>query len=104
MVSQEEMDSVLRDLRWLNKCTCADLPLEAYFVTAGQTITAATLNASRACPARREEVIFAYGRKIKAGYIGGLSAGQRQSLTLEQALVFIENDPVQVVVEEPAAV
>lgn len=89
----EEIADVTSDLSWLDKCTCAQLPIEAYFVTAGQTITPETLNVARSCPARREEVIFAYARQIKPGYFGGLSAGQRQSMSLTAALEFIKHDP-----------
>lgn len=94
-VSEAEIQQVLTDLRWLDRCQCAQLPTSAYFVTAGQVISPEALNIARGCPARRQEVIFAYGRRIRSGYIGGLSAGQRASMTLEQALEYIANDPPQ---------
>lgn len=94
---EEEMRQVLTDWTWLNDCTCSQLENAnaEFFVSAGQTISPAALNWARACPARRKEVLWAYGRGIKPGYIGGLSSGQRQSMSLQEALEFIENDPPQ---------
>lgn len=96
MVSQAEITQVLTDLTWLNDCHCGERSDKDFFVAAGQTITPEALNWARACPARRQEVIWAYGREIKAGYFGGLSAGQRASMDLETALEFIATDPPRV--------
>lgn len=99
----EEIHQVLSDLTWLDRCTCHQLPPDAWFVPAGQAITPEALNVARACPVRRQEVIHAYAREIKPGYFGGLSSGQRQKMTLEQALDYIEGDPPQPEVAAPAA-
>lgn len=93
MVSAKEMHKISTDLRWLHKCTCSYADPHAFFIKAGQTIDPVALNISRACPSRREELIFAYARDIRKGFFAGVSAGQRSKLTLEQALEYIENDP-----------
>lgn len=92
MVDTAEIARVVNDLTWLEDCTCSQRPLEDFFVPAGHVPPKEAMDASRNCPTRRQEVIFAYGRDIRAGYIGGLSAGQRQKMTLEQALAFIATD------------
>lgn len=94
MATEDEVREVLADLTWLNNCHCGEGGRTSadYFVPAGQMITPEALNWARACPARRQEVLWAYGRKIKAGYFGGLSAGQRAAMSLEQALEFIATD------------
>lgn len=93
MVSAEEIQKVLKDLRWLDECTCGVLPLSAFFLKPGHTISAETLKVARACPVRRQEIIYAYGRSLSVGYYGGLSGGQRSSMTLDEALEFIANEP-----------
>lgn len=97
MPSEAEIRRIaFEDLTWLDKCHCHTAGgTDAWFVPAGQSITPRALNIARSCPARREEVIFAYARQIKPGYFGGLSAGQRASMTLEEALEYIANDPPQ---------
>jgi len=86
MVDQSEITAVLKDLSWLDKCHCGQLELSDFFVPAGRTISEHALKVCRSCPARREEIIFAYARGISQGYAGGLSPSQRATLTLEQAL------------------
>lgn len=93
MVAAEEIQKVVKDLRWLDKCTCGVLPLSAYFLKPGHTISAETLRVARACPVRREEIIYAYARSLGVGYYGGLSGGQRSSMTLDEALEYIANEP-----------
>lgn len=91
-VSKQEQWEVSRELNWLTKCTCGNADPKAFFVNAGEVIDPVALNISRACPSRREEVIFAYTRDIRKGFFGGLSAGQRRRLSLEEALDFITQD------------
>lgn len=87
-VTEAEKRLVSSDLSWLDACTCSQFALNEFFVAAGQTIDPDVLEAARRCPARRQEIIFAYGRDVRAGYFGALSPGQRRTMTLEQALKF----------------
>lgn len=80
-------------LRWLDDIACKDQDPDAPFVEAGHTIDEEFLELCRSCPVRRECLIHAYTRPVKSGYLAGLSPSQRRRMTLEEALVYIENDP-----------
>lgn len=95
MVSTKTVQRIATDLSWLHHCTCSAADPHAFFLRAGEVIDPVALNISRACPSRKEEVIFAYARNIKKGFYGGLSAGQRSKLTLDEALEYVANDPPQ---------
>lgn len=103
-------------LTWLTKARCAnpqpDEPenlAELFFVDAGRTITDEALSLCRTeCPVRQACITHAYtrgadGGMIGAGYFGGLSLGQRKSMTLEQALAFAEQDSAQARAEKEVA-
>ena len=87
-----EVVAVLADLSWLDRCTCSHFPIETFFVRAGHTISETALRAARRCPTRRQEVIWAYVRDLRVGYFGGLSGGQRGTMSLPEALEFIVED------------
>lgn len=91
-----EFLEMMPDAPWLEQANCADLPpeeLDKFFVEAGRTISQSTLELCRRCPVRRECLEHAYDVEAAAGYFAGMSPGQRRSMTFEQALVYIENDP-----------
>jgi WhiB family redox-sensing transcriptional regulator len=79
-------------LKWLDNAACADLDLDDFFVAAGHTISDAVLNICKSCPVRRECVEHVYRRDLDSGYFGGLSPSQRRSMSLQEALAFIEGD------------
>lgn len=89
----EELFSALNAITWLPEVNCRDIPLSKFFVEAGTVIDEDTLHACRTCPVRRECLTWAYERQLGRGYFAGVSAGQRDRMTLEEALEFIENDP-----------
>lgn len=91
-VSKQEQWEIAHEMNWLARCTCGNADPRAFFVNAGEVIDPVAINISRACPSRREEVIFAYVRDIRKGFFGGLSAGQRRKLSLDEALEFITTD------------
>lgn len=78
--------------KWLDDAACKDLELGDFFIEAGRAISPEIREVCRRCPVRRECVIHAYQLKLIAGYFGGLSPGQRRSMTLQEALNFIERD------------
>lgn len=78
--------------KWLDDIACADLELDAFFVAAGHTIAPDTIETCRRCPVRRECVIYVYNRGLSSGYMAGLSPSQRDKMTLEEALEYIEQD------------
>ncbi len=81
------------DLVWLDDAACADMDPGDFFVDAGHTIKPETLNVCRRCPVRAECLKHAYAHGISGGYFGGTSPGQRRTLSLEEALEYIANDP-----------
>lgn len=83
---------------WLAIASCADLPLEAFFVQAGHVIDEDVLNVCRSCPVRIECLHHAYDEKLNvtSGYFGGISPGQRRELNLEQAIEFCRTDTAEV--------
>ena len=87
-----EVQRVVTDLSWLERCTCSQFPLSEFFVTAGRAIAEDVREAALDCPARREEVIFAYARDIRWGYFGALSPGQRARMTLPEALELVDRE------------
>lgn len=89
---ERETHQVLTDLSWLTRCHCSQLPVDEFFVATSRVISEEALHVARTCPARREEVIFAYGRDIRVGYFGGVSPGQRRAMTLPEALAYIAED------------
>ena len=68
------------------------MDLGLFFVEAGHVANEATLAVCRRCPVRADCVEHAYRVGYTAGYFGGLSSGQRQRMTLEQALTAIRSD------------
>lgn len=89
----EELFSALNAVTWLPDVNCRDTPLSKFFVEAGTVIDEDTLHGCRTCPVRRECLIWAYDRGLSRGYFAGVSAGQRDRMTKEEALEYIENDP-----------
>ena len=81
-------------LRWLDDIACAELGWEAFFVPAGHAISEDVLQICRGCPVRKECVTHAYTRELDSGYFGGLSPSYRREVSLVDALVAIEKDPV----------
>ena len=79
-------------LLWMERIACVDLNLDDFFVEAGRVIAPETQAVCRACPVRKECLSWAYERGWKAGYFGGLSHGQRDKMTLDEALDFIVKD------------
>lgn len=95
-------------LEWLRQARCAtpdadgnNTNLDLFFVEAGRTISEKALDMCRTqCPVRQECITHSYtrvpdGGMITAGYFGGLSLGQRKSMTLAQALEFAEKDTAE---------
>lgn len=80
---------------WLNNTACVDLSIGHFFVEAGHAIDDDVLNLCRGCPVRRECLDHSYAMGISGGYFGGMSPGQRRSMSVESAREFIANDPVQ---------
>lgn len=79
---------------WLDEAACANLDVNDFFVQAGHVISEDVLNVCRGCPVREDCVRHAYDEdlNITGGYFGGLSPGQRRSMSLEDALEFCRND------------
>jgi WhiB family transcriptional regulator, redox-sensing transcriptional regulator len=89
-------------LPWLDQAACADRDINDFFVAAGHAISEDTLNCCRQCPVRSECLEHAYDMNISGGYFGGMSPGQRRSLTLERAKQFIATDTPQPVRNLPS--
>lgn len=83
------------DSEWLRDIACADENPDDFFVDAGRTMPQEKVNLCRGCPVRSDCLAHAYSRDIGAGFYGGLSPKQRRDMTLEEALSFIEDDPVR---------
>jgi WhiB family redox-sensing transcriptional regulator len=80
------------DLLWLDDTACAGEPPDIFFVEAGHALDPATRDMCRGCPVRKHCVTWAYANNTMAGYSGGLSPSQRRTMSLEEALRFIERD------------
>lgn len=99
------------NLEWMSRANCApnnDEEAEKFhsmfFVDAGRTISAEALDLCRTCPVRQECINHAYtggpdGTMIPAGYFGGLSLGQRKSMSLVDALDFAAKDTEKALTE-----
>jgi WhiB family transcriptional regulator, redox-sensing transcriptional regulator len=79
---------------WLDAAACveAELDVNDFFVDAGHVIHSGALSICRRCPVRLECLRHAYARNVSAGYFGGVSPGQRRSMTLEEATAYIVDD------------
>lgn len=88
-------DMTVERFTWLNKTACADLTIGHFFVEAGHAISEEVLNVCRGCPVRLQCLEHAYSMGIAGGYFGGMSPGQRRSYDIDQAKVFIANDPIK---------
>jgi len=82
---------------WLPQAACAGMNLTDFFTGPGCAAKTHVIAVCRTCPVRRECLVHAYTRGVNehgidSGYFGGLSAGQRKKLTLEEALAHIEED------------
>lgn len=79
---------------WLDDAACANLDTNLFFVQAGHVINDDILNICRGCPVRVECVKHAYDERlnITGGYFGGLSPGQRRTMSLKKALEFCASD------------
>jgi hypothetical protein len=99
------MDMQLEDITasgdgmWLARAACTvdegeveTYSLDDFFVEAGHTISDEVLKLCQTCPVRVECLRYAYQRNISAGYFGGVSPGQRRTMSLDDALDFITSD------------
>jgi len=82
---------------WLPQAACSGMDLTDFFTGPGCAAKTHVISICRTCPVRRECLVHAYTRGVNergidSGYFGGLSAGQRKKLTLEEALAYIEED------------
>lgn len=82
---------------WLPQAACAGMDLTDFFTGPGCAAKTNVIAVCRSCPVRRECLVHAYTRGVNergidSGYFGGLSAGQRKKLTLDEALAYIEED------------
>lgn len=80
---------------WLNDVACERMDIVDFFVPAGHAIAEKTLNVCRGCPVRESCLRHAYDVGIFNGYFGGLSPGQRRSMTVDEAVDFIESEQVK---------
>lgn len=80
------------DLQWLEDAACAEMGVDDFFVDAGHVITPEALDVCRSCPVRVECLTHSYEQGLSAGYFGGVSPGQRRTLTLEEALAYVAED------------
>lgn len=70
------------------------MSLTDFFTGPGCAAKTKVIKVCNSCPVRRECLVHAYthgvnDRGIDSGYFGGLSAGQRKKLTLDEALASI---------------
>lgn len=89
---------------WLNDASCQDSDVSDFFVQAGHVIGENVLNLCRGCPVRLDCLKHAYNDQlnITGGYFAGMSPGQRREMSIEEAIEFINNDPVrEIIVESP---
>jgi WhiB family transcriptional regulator, redox-sensing transcriptional regulator len=80
------------EMNWLDDAACQDMAINDFFVDAGRTISAEVLDVCRACPVRVDCLKHAYRRGLTAGYFGGTSPGQRRTMSVDEAVVFIVDD------------
>lgn len=76
------------EMPWLDQAACGNLPLDQlnmFFVEAGRTIASSTITLCQRCPVRTECLDHAYRNEILSGYFGGISPGQRRTMTHEEA-------------------
>ena len=76
------------EMPWLDEAACGNLPLDQlnmFFVEAGRTIASSTITLCQRCPVRTECLDHAYRNEILSGYFGGISPGQRRTMSHEQA-------------------
>lgn len=77
---------------WLDRTACVDADIDDFFVPAGHAISEDILNICRGCPVRTDCLQHVYTAGISNGYFGGLSPGQRRTMTFEQAVAFAQRD------------
>lgn len=80
---------------WLKDATCASDPALhlLFFVDAGHSLSDEARAMCESCPVRKQCLSHSYEPvAYTAGYFGGLSPSQRKSMSLTQALAFIEDD------------
>jgi hypothetical protein len=80
---------------WLNSSACAELTIGHFFVEAGHAISEDVLNVCRGCPVRLHCLDHAYEMSITGGYFGGMSPGQRRTMSLSEARTFVGSDPMR---------
>mgnify|MGYP001057568829 CR=1 FL=1 len=87
MIPRDE-EPALDELHWVQKAACIDAGLDwpDFFVEAGHSISEEVKAVCRACPVREECLRWAYMQKLTAGYFGGISAGDRKKMTVEEAV------------------
>lgn len=94
MAQRSDPEATIDELSWLQDASCvqAQLDIAEFFVEAGHSIDARVYELCSKCNVRTECLVWAYARNNTAGYFGGLSAGQRRQMTLDEALEFIKNE------------
>lgn len=76
------------EMPWLDQAACGQLPLDQlnmFFVEAGRTIASSTIAMCQRCPARVDCLDHAYRNEILSGYFGGISPGQRRTMSHDEA-------------------
>lgn len=92
-MSISELPFSVDGLGWMEDAACADIDPELFTIDPGRMPNPYAQATCRRCPVREECLTYAYDRGLTAGLYGGLSAGQRKSLSLAEALEFIASDP-----------
>ena len=80
------------ELEWLADAGCKDMDVNDFFVEAGRTIDNSVLDVCRRCPVRAQCLEYAYERDFTSGYFGGMSPGQRRTMSLKKARAYIAKD------------
>lgn len=88
----QDQHGVTSDLLWVDYIACTDAPYDEFFVEAGHAIDPATQERCRSCPVRKHCAAWSYQLGSSSGYFAGLSPSQRRSMSLSEALHFIDND------------
>lgn len=84
------------DHLWLERAACTGAQASSFvnhfFVGAGSFLAREELALCRGCGVRSDCLQHAYVRRLHSGYYGGLSPGQRDGMTLTEALAYIQLD------------
>lgn len=80
--------------RWMKYAACkgAGLSVSEFFPPPASQLRPEVLDLCRGCPVRAECLRRAYSQDFAAGWWGGMSASQRERLSLEEALELTEQD------------